>query len=178
MEIKKRKANMTTRRKMKIIGTEEYINAETGEIKEMQVISIEERDCNFHKLWLGHIIESLDMIGNQKINLCLWIMEHLDRENKLCYTYRQMSDKTGISLETVRQTMKALIESNFLTRHNSGTYIVNPDVIFKGGKTDRMNVLIQYRDAQNIENEKEINKSEDKKLHVVKKKAKSKKDVE
>ena len=69
--------------------------------------------------------------------------------------------------------MKALIESNFLTRHNSGTYIVNPDVIFKGGKTDRMNVLIQYRDAQNIENEKEINKSEDKKLHVVKKKVKT-----
>ena len=44
--------------------------------------------------------------------------------------------------------MKTLIESNFLTRHNSGTYIVNPDVIFKGGKSDRMNVLIQYQEAR------------------------------
>ena len=162
----KTKRQMTTRRKMKIIGTEEYINAETGEIKEMQVISVEERDCNFHKLWLGHIIESLDMIGNQKINLCLWILENLNRDNMLLYTYRQMADKTGISLDTVRLTMKALIESNFLTRHNSGCYIVNPDVIFKGGKTDRMNVLIQYRDAKKVDNNKI---DEEKKLHVIKK---------
>ncbi|HDR8306450.1 TPA: replication/maintenance protein RepL, partial [Bacillus cereus] len=30
----------------------------------MNVINVEERDANFHKLWLGHIIQSLDLIGN------------------------------------------------------------------------------------------------------------------
>ena len=164
METKKKKA-VTTRRKMKIIGTEQYINAETGELKEMQVISVEERDCNFHKLWLCHIVESLDLIGNQKVRLCLWIIEHLNRDNMLLYTYRQIANKTGIGLRTITETMKALVESNFLKRHNQGCYIVNPDVVFKGGKTDRMNVLIQYRDIKMIDNDKI---DEEKKLHVIK----------
>ena len=52
--------------KVKVIGTETYIKQDTGELKEMQVIDIEERDANFHKLWLGHILQSIDLIGNQK----------------------------------------------------------------------------------------------------------------
>ena len=44
----------TTRKKVKVIGTETYIKQDTGEIAEMQVVKIEERDANFHKLWLGH----------------------------------------------------------------------------------------------------------------------------
>lgn len=139
---------MTTRKKVKVIGTKEYIDAETGEIEKMNVVSVEERDCNFHKLWLQHIVSSFDLIGNQKIRLAFWIIENLNRDNILNYTYEQIAEKTGISYRTVFNTMKILIESNFLTRHNSGTYIVNPDVIFKGGKSDRMNVLIQYQEAR------------------------------
>ena len=139
---------MTTRKKVKVIGTKDFIDAETGEINTMNVVSVEERDCNFHKLWLQHIVSSFDLIGNQKIRLAFWIIENLNRDNILNYTYEQIAEKTGISYRTVFNTMKILIESNFLTRHNSGTYIVNPDVIFKGGKSDRMNVLIQYQEAR------------------------------
>ena len=53
----------TTRKKVKVVGTETYINQKTGELQEMQVIDIEERDANFHKLWLGHILQSIDLIG-------------------------------------------------------------------------------------------------------------------
>lgn len=139
---------MTTRKKVKVVGTKNYIDAETGEIYSMNVVTVEERDCNFHKLWLGHIIESLDLIGNQKISLCLWIMEHLDRENRLIYTYRRMEKATGISYKTIAETMKVLMDSNFLTQIQSGVYQVNPNVIFKGGKNDRLNVLIQYNEAR------------------------------
>ena len=59
----------TTRKKVKVIGTETYIKQDTGEIAEMQVVKIEERDANFHKLWLGHILQSIDLIGNQKTKL-------------------------------------------------------------------------------------------------------------
>ena len=67
-------------------------------------------------------------------------------------TYRQIADKSNISLDTVRVTMRSLMDSNFLERINQGAYRVNPDVIFKGGKTDRLNVLYQYQD---IKGEKE-----------------------
>ena len=133
-----------TAKKVKVVGTEQYINKRTGEIEEMQVISIEKRDFNFHKLWLGLILNTIELIGNQKIKLAFWIIEHLDSENKLTYTFRQIEKETGISLYTITQTMKALMESNFLKKKHSGCYIVNPDFLYKGSHQSRMNVLIQY----------------------------------
>ncbi len=91
----------TTRKKVKVIGTETYLNQSTGEIKEMQVIDIEERDANFHKLWLGHILQAVDLIGNQKTRLAFWILDNLDSENKLTLTYRQIVEKSHFSYETV-----------------------------------------------------------------------------
>lgn len=143
-----KKKTKITRKKIKVIGTQEYINKYTGEISSMQVVSIEEKDANFHKIWLGHIIQSIDIIGNQKTKLAFWLIEQMDKENKVCMTLRQMSEKTGISLETVRLTIKALVDSNFLVKHNLGVYKINPEVIFTGGKNDRMNVLLSYQNLK------------------------------
>ena len=142
------KKQVTTRKKVKVVGTESYINRATGEIKDMQVIDIEERDFNFHKLWLQNILNSIDLIGNKKTKLAFWIIQHLNKENQLIMTQRKIADATKMSLDTVRLTMKALMDSNFLLRINSGAYVVNPDVVFKGGKTDRLNVLIQYHQEE------------------------------
>ena len=142
---------MTTRKKVRIIGTETYIKRDTGEIKDMQLIDIEERDFNFHKVWLQHILNSIDLIGNQKTKLAFWIIEHLNKENQLIMTQRKIAENAGISIDTVRLTMKALMDSNFLIKINSGAYMVNPDVVFKGGKSDRLNILIQYHTERSIQ---------------------------
>ena len=146
-----------TTKKMKIIGQAQYLNMKDGTVEDFQVMSIEDRDFNFHKVWLEHIISSLDLIGNQKTRLAFWIIDHLDKENKLTMTYRQIADKSGISLDTVRVTMKSLMDSNFLERINQGAYRVNPDVVFKGGRTGRLNVLYQYNEtkAEKAENAEE-----------------------
>src|SRR5699024_11420502 len=70
--------------------------------------------ANFHKIWLGHMLESLDMIGNQKIRVAMFIMENINKENELIMTYRVIAEKTNTSLQTVSETMKALQESNLL----------------------------------------------------------------
>lgn len=137
-----------TRKKVKVIGHQEYINRDTGEIENMQVVNIEERDANFHKLWLGHILQSIDLIGNQKTKLAFWILDNLNSENQLIMTQRKIAEKSGISYQTVSFTIKALIESNFLIKINSGAYRVNPDVLFKGGKNNRLNVLLQYHNEK------------------------------
>ena len=121
----------TTRRKVKVIGTETYINQSTGELNQMQVIDIEERDANFHKLWLGHILQTMDLIGNQKTKLAFWILDNLNVENQLIMTYRQIVEKSGISYDTVSRTMKALIDANFLIQINRGAYRVNPRCYFQ-----------------------------------------------
>lgn len=138
----------TTRKNVKIVGTETYIKRSTGELEEMQVMRIEERDANFHKLWLEHILHTMDLIGNQKTKLAFWLLDNLDKENKITMTYRQIASKSGMSYQTVYRTMNTLIESDFLVKINGGAYRINPNILFKGGKTDRLNVLLQYRDEK------------------------------
>lgn len=141
----------TTVKKIKVVGTRQFIDAATGEIQTMQVSTIEERDFNFYKVWMRNFISTLDLVGNQKTKVAFWVIDNLNRENQLLYTYRQIAEKSGISLETVRVTMGILQDADFLRRRNQGCYVVNPDIIFKGEKSNRLNVLNQYRDAERVE---------------------------
>lgn len=141
----KRNPKQTTK-KVKIIGKQEYINSNTGEVEDFQVIQMEERDFNFHKLWLGHILNSLDLIGNKKIKVLTYILENLNSENLFISTQRQVADKLNFSLQTVSETIVMLKESDFLKQISNGVYQVNPDKIFKGSKNKRMKVLLEYND--------------------------------
>lgn len=141
------KTNMKTSKKVKVVGTQQYLNTTTGRMEDFQVTTIEERDFNFTKVWMRDFISALDLVGNQKTRIAYWVVENLNRENMLTCTYRQISEKTGISLETVRITMKILIEADFLRRVNGGCYVVNPNVIYKGTRSGRLNVLNCYVDA-------------------------------
>lgn len=134
--------------KHKISKVTAMIDEETGEkIPVVQVSQeIDDRDFNFHKIWFGHFIQSLDTITSQRLKLAFWIIDHLDSNNKLSMTQRQIAEQSGISLKTVGLTMRALQEGDlpFLRRLNGGTYIVNPDIIFKGNFGKRMAVLYDY----------------------------------
>ena len=56
----------------KVIGTQAYINKDTKEVENFEVIQMEDRDFNFEKIWLAHILEAIDSIGNKKsINFLL-----------------------------------------------------------------------------------------------------------
>jgi hypothetical protein len=142
------KKTSVTRKKVKFLGEEEFINAQTGEVHTMQVTTIEDRDANFHKIWLGHMLESLDMIGNQKIRVAMFILNNINKDNEFIMTYRVIADKTGISLQTITETMKALQDSNFIKKIRNGYYRLNPEVIFKGGKNNRMEILIRYQNGE------------------------------
>src|SRR5699024_1057259 len=97
-----------------------------------------------HKIWLGHMLESLDMIGNQKIRVAMFIMENINKEDELIMTYRVIAEKTNTSLQTVSETMKGLQESNLLSKIRNGYYRVNTNVILKSRRKYLMNVLLCY----------------------------------
>lgn len=146
---KKKSGKQQTIKKVKAIGTEQYLNVQTGEVEDFQVMKVEERDFNFHKIWMRNFIASIDLVGNQKTRLAFWIIDNLNKENMLTMTYRQIADASGVSLDTVRVTMKILIDSDFLKRLNQGCYIVNPNVVFKGTRNSRLNILQQYENIDN-----------------------------
>jgi len=129
-----------------------YINAETGELVPMRVVEIEERDANFKKLWIGHLLDAIDELGSKKLQLLIWLFDQADAYNNIIGTVREISQKTDLSFGTVQTTLTALEAKNVL-RRRTGVITLNPDVIFKGGTSARMDILIRYRNmnAQDVE---------------------------
>ena len=138
------KNNVTTKKKVKVCGIEKYINAATGEIVEMQVNEIEERDFNFHKIWMKNFVSTLELVGNKKTHVAFWIIDNLDRENRLIATVREIANKTESSVFTVSATMKVLQEADFLRCIHSGAYMVNPNIVFRGTHQSRLAILNEY----------------------------------
>lgn len=134
----------STTRKGRVAGTQEYTNNTTGEVKEFNVISVEDCDANFQKIWLSHILMAIDEIGNAKMQILAYLLKtRYPGNNTLIKTVREIAKETKTSVPTVVKTLQALEEHKIISR-KSGSIILNPDVIFKGGHKHRMNVLIEY----------------------------------
>lgn len=151
--------NNTTSKKQKFVGVKEFLDPTTNTMVPMQVTQIEERDFDFHKVWMRNLINSMDDIANQKMRLAFWIIDNLNKENQLIMTQRAIAEKSGISLKTVSKTIKLLCEPEgnsipFLQKINSGAYRVNPDVMFKGSHNNRMGIVMEYHDTKRENNKK------------------------
>ena len=77
----------------------------------------------------------------------LLIIDNINKDNQLLYSYRQISEITGISYSVVAETVKALLDADFLRKHGK-VLIVNPDIIFKGSAIRRANILHTYSQAE------------------------------
>ena len=135
--------------KTRVIGTQQYVNVNTGELREMQVIESTEdnKDFNFHKLFMRDFIRAIDIVSNKKTKICYWIIDNINKDNQLLYSYRQISEITGISYSVVAETVKALLDADYLRKHGK-VLIVNPDIIFKGSAIRRANILHTYSQAE------------------------------
>jgi DNA-binding transcriptional regulator YhcF (GntR family) len=173
----KQYSKKTTNKKVKVIGEQEYFNNSTGEVENFQVISMEDRDFNFEKLWLVHILESLEAVGNKKIMVMNTLLKMKNSDNQIIGSQRQISKESGVSLPTVNETINILIDSNFIRKITNNVYMINPDILFKGGNKKRMNVLLQYKtseeDTEEFE-EKQLSKDPDTFLQT----PKSKEDID
>lgn len=55
-----------------------------------------------------------------------------------------------MSLDTVRITMKLLMDADFMRKAQNGVYVINPNLVFKGTRNARMNVLNQFTSAEYV----------------------------
>jgi len=133
-----------TTKKMKVVGTQQYINKESGEVENFNVIKIESRDFNFDKIWIAHILDSLEAIGNQKMKVMTELLKLKDVNNLIITTQRELAKKINVSLPVVNETLQILIDSDFVQKVQVGVYRINPDHLFKGNQKNRMNILLEY----------------------------------
>ncbi len=134
----------TTAKKTKIVGVQDYIDSTTGEVVPMIVSEMEDRDFDFHKVWMKNFLLTMDEIANKKMTVAFWIIENLDKENKFIFTQRELSSATGVCLDTVSKTLALLQKGNFLKKIRYGRYMVNPDIMYKGSHRSRMGIVFDY----------------------------------
>jgi len=126
---------------------EEVIDKETGELVDRYNVEMEERDANFHKIWLWHIAHVLDLLGSQKIKILSYILENTNSDNLFIGTQRAIAEKTETAKQTVTDTIHMLVGANIMKKQQSGVYLINPEVIFRGGTNKRMDILYRYHDT-------------------------------
>jgi DNA-binding MarR family transcriptional regulator len=121
---------------------------DTGELIHTQVIErvVGEGDAGFHKIWLGHILELVEEVGNAKMVVLVWLLKNADGQNQISASLRDIAKATGVGVATVQRLMAALVNADVVTRASRyGAWRLNPEVVFAGSGQKRMNVLIRYR---------------------------------
>lgn len=133
------------------IGTETYINASTGELHEMQVVEVEERDSNFLKLWVSSILLAVDSLSSKKLKVVLWLVAEAGRNrNVVMLNTREMAAAIGVSRSTLIETLRVL-EQHDIIRRKTGIVFLSPEVVFKGSHNGRLEVLTRYHQMPRCE---------------------------
>lgn len=129
-------------------GQRTLVDQETGEVMHTEVVErvLGETDSGFHKVWLGHILELVQEVGNAKMAVLVWLLKNADTQNQIYAPLQDIAKETGVGLATVQRLMRALAKADVITRTGRyGPWRLNPEVVFAGTSQKRMNVLIRYR---------------------------------
>ena len=152
-------------------GESELIDPVTGEYVPAQDMTLKDGDFNFHKVWLGNFINSLDDLTNQKIKVAFYIINNLDSENRFISSQREIAQNLGISPNTVNRAINTLQYSDppFLLLERYGVYRINPDIIYKGQKGKRLAIVVECQSA--FEERQATRKEKLRKAELAKKRA-------
>jgi len=131
---------------VKVIGRRELIDVATGEVMSAEVI-VREGDSDFKKIWISHILEAIDEVGNAKIKVLFYLIDHANSDNIIIGTIDDIAAATGTGSATVARLLKSLQKHNIIKMEHKGVWRLNPAVVFKGGHNRRMDVLIRYQGA-------------------------------
>lgn len=127
-------------------GTRRLIDSETGEIIEAQTIVKTSGDAGFHKIWLHHILDAVDEVGNAKMRVLMWLLSKANAQNQIMATKDEIAAATKVSRATVTRLLSALKAAEIVVETRRSVWRLNPDVVFKGDHNKRMAVLIKYQD--------------------------------
>lgn len=121
------------------------MDVETGEVSELTELLVTKTDFDFDKIWVLQLATVLDLAGSKPIQILAWFISHRDPSNVVVGTYEKIAEDTKCSQESVKRTVKTLINSGVIAKVQVGAYRVNPDLVWKGGHNRRQAILLEYR---------------------------------
>ena len=130
----------------RLVGQDVWINQRTGEIIEAQTLTKEVKgdvDVGFEKLWVGHILEAVDEVGNAKMKVLFGSFATRTAEHGQG-DFDDIAAKTGSSRSTVARLMASLRKAN-VVRLSMVAAGCSTQQWCSRGHSRRMNVLIRYQ---------------------------------
>lgn len=113
----------------------QQINPDTGEIigdvRRVDVVVKEVPRVGFAITYLSSILNLIDSIGNKKMKVVKYILQHMDSNNTLLATVREIADGCECSAQTVQDTLK-LLESVGIIARRTGAVMLSPKLVHKG----------------------------------------------
>ncbi|QSZ41254.1 hypothetical protein GJV85_03715 [Sulfurimonas aquatica] len=133
----------------KTIGTEQYTDSRTGEVKEFTVINTEEQtDFNFQKIWIKDLITLLKALGGSKVEVFCLLLEKKNADNIFIGSISDIAKKIKVSENTVKSALKLMKELDYVRMVMHGVYQVSPSLIVKGKSKKRQMLLADYNNIK------------------------------
>ena len=150
---------MARQAKMKYTGTSVWqkVNTVTGAIEEERTVDEFERPVGrterFMITYLAEIINMIDSLGNQKMKVVKYILQHMSKsENLLLVTTKELAKKSEVSEKTVIETLKILDNAGIIQRR-TGAIMVSPRLINNKTVQGEATLMVKYRQFEENSNE-------------------------
>lgn len=131
----------------------QIMDMETGEV--MLVDQITKRRYgtkNFWKCYLMDFLTVLGIIDSRQLDVFVYIAENTNPSNNTFIgTYTKISKDVGVSSRTIAKIMKKLQENNFIKKVQNGVWLVNPNILMKGGDHKRQILLSYYESGEPVD---------------------------
>lgn len=125
----------------------EYIDKETGEVKEVVEITKEVERNGFMITYILTLAEALDLVGNKKIKVLSYILENMDSNNLLVASNRKLAKECGVSASTVCETLKILRDADIITTQTN-VIMLNPKLANKVSKNKEQALMIKFKEIK------------------------------
>ncbi len=127
---------------VKYVGTRTFKD-EYGNDIEMDMIE-KKYDLMDKKGWrrvvLSDMLEVLEQIGNKKIQVLEYLIDNMNNNNEINLSQREVAEETGISLQTINITFKALVKANLIKKIKR-KYVLNTTIISAFGSSKKNAML-------------------------------------
>lgn len=142
--------NMARKKRMKYTGTSMWqkVDKTTGEILEERAIDEFERPVgrqeHFMITYLAEIISLIDSLGNQKMKVVKYVLQHMNKsDNSLIMTTRELAKKSGVGYNTVVETLQILDRAGIIQRR-TGAVMVSPRLMNNKTKAGEATMMVKY----------------------------------
>lgn len=143
--------------KSTLVGTRQrkLVDPETGEVMQVeQTTKLVFGSKHFWKCYMKQFLAVMKPLSGRQYDVFIYIVEHTKPgDNLFIGTYDKIVEGAKCSRQTVAAAMKKLQEKNFIRKKQNGVWMVNPDVLVKGGDSKQAGLLSEYHKIQPVNDE-------------------------